>query len=99
MKIKPSVKAGATAIGMLVLILVFSIGVKSRLEPTKRENRALRLDGDGDYVKIPDSRSLNSTKAITCECWVKVQSLVDVDYDVNMFLNKEYQSQRKPSFF
>jgi len=91
MKIKTSGKAGFITTGVVAIILVFSIGVKSPSEPARDGNLVLRLDGDRDYVDIPNSPSLNPTKAITCECWVKIKSLVDVDYDVNMFLNKEHQ--------
>jgi len=34
-------------------------------------NRALGLDGLGDYVEVPDSDSLDVTTAITIEAWVK----------------------------
>ena len=32
---------------------------------------ALEFDGKDDYVKIPDSASLDITEAITIEVWIK----------------------------
>ena len=34
------------------------------------QNKALSLDGDGDYVQIPDSDVFNITDEITMEAWV-----------------------------
>ena len=50
-------------------------------------NGVLRLDGDADYVEVPDSHSLDLQAMMTVEMWVKVDSLVSNDVDI--FLNKE----------
>jgi len=38
---------------------------------TGKFGKALSLDGNNDYVSVPDSNSLNITDAITIEAWVK----------------------------
>ena len=40
-------------------------------------NKVLSLDGDGDYIEIPHSPSLNITGNITLECWVKVTEITN----------------------
>lgn len=49
-----------------VLILTFGISTSS----VWAINRALSLDGDGDYVEVPDSTSLHIENQITMEAWV-----------------------------
>ena len=51
------------------------------------QNKTLSLDGDGDYMEVSDSDSLDLVTAITAEMWVQVSSLVGGDVDI--FLNKE----------
>ena len=43
-------------IGLICPTIVFS------------QNKALSLDGDGDYVKVPHSKSLNLSDKVTLEC-------------------------------
>ena len=76
---------------MLVLlsclpVLVFT-GCASKMGKRIEGNRVLRLDGDADYVEVPDSNSLDLQAMMTVEMWVKVNSLVSVDVDI--LLNKE----------
>jgi len=59
----------------------------TRTESIWPVNRVLSLDGDGDYVEVPDSDSLDLVKALTVEMWVQVSSLIGGD--VKIFLNKE----------
>jgi len=39
------------------------------------QNQVLSLDGDGDYVKVKDSPSLNPSSALTIEAWIKPNDL------------------------
>ena len=50
-------------------------------------NGVLLLDGDADYVEVPDSQSLDLQAMVTVEMWAKVDSLVSADVDI--LLNKE----------
>jgi len=38
------------------------------------DEKALKLDGDGDFVEVPHSRSLDITGAVSIEAWVKCMS-------------------------
>jgi len=49
------------------------------------DNNALFLDGDGDYVEVFDSPSLDITDEITVEAWINPSSLQDT---TNRFLTK-----------
>ena len=54
-------------------------------------NRVLSLDGDGDYLQIPDSQSFHSfsfTNAITLEAWVKASSFYTSHGGVNTIIRK-----------
>ena len=44
--------------------------------------QALKFDGDGDYVEVPGSGSLNVTDAITIAAWVKHIEVADVSHKV-----------------
>ena len=54
-------------IGILgcLLLLTISLGISS----TWSVNKVLSLDGNGDYVEVPDSESLDITSEITVELW------------------------------
>jgi len=39
----------------------------------------LSLDGDGDYVQVPDSENLDITEQITLECWVLIRNFTSED--------------------
>ena len=58
-----------------------------RTESIGPVNRVLSLDGERDYVEVPDSASLDLAQALTVEMWVQVSSLRGGD--VKIFLNKE----------
>ena len=51
-------------IGLLLLLVVLDAG------SVWAQNKALSLDGDGDYVEIPHSKSLDITDKITMEAWI-----------------------------
>ena len=49
-----------------LLLLTISFGAPSALAA----NKVLSLDGDGDYVEVPDDDSLDMTNSVTIEAWV-----------------------------
>ncbi|MFP6718680.1 MAG: hypothetical protein VCF25_00190, partial [Candidatus Poribacteria bacterium] len=51
-------------ISLLLLLVVLASG------SVLAQNKALSLDGDGDYVQILDSESLNLRSTATIEAWV-----------------------------
>ena len=54
----------------LVILLTFIIALIT--PPTFAQNRVLSLDGDGDYVEVADSESLNAINSqVTMEAWIK----------------------------
>ena len=48
-------------IGLLLLLVVLAVG------SVWAQNKVLSLDGDGDYVQVPHSKSLDITNKITME--------------------------------
>ena len=44
------------------------------------QNKVLSLDGDGDYVEIQNSDSLNVKSTATIEAWVKADRLSNQDH-------------------
>ncbi|HIE28843.1 TPA: hypothetical protein EYP66_16330, partial [Candidatus Poribacteria bacterium] len=55
-------------LSICLLLLTISFGAPSALAV----NKALSLDGDGDYVSIPHSSSLDISGNITVEVWFKM---------------------------
>jgi len=51
---------------------------------------ALEFDGDGDYVTIPDSDSLDMADQITIACWFKTDKAMLVFDDRQALLGKHY---------
>ena len=49
-----------------LVLLTISLGAPSALAV----NKVLSLDGEGDYVEVPDSPSLDIEEQITLEAWV-----------------------------
>ena len=68
-------------ISMLLAISVIVPG-------TPAQNQVLSLDGDGDYVIVPDSPSLNPSSALTLEAWIKPHALT------GEFIAKDEDPQR-----
>ncbi len=68
-------------ISMLLAINVITPGALA-------QNQVLNLDGDGDYVIVPDSPSLNPSSALTLEAWIKPNDLT------GEFIAKDEGSQR-----
>ena len=52
----------------LIILLTFIIAFITM--PAFAVNRVLSLDGDGDYVQVPDADSLDLTANFTFEAWV-----------------------------
>ena len=57
------------------------------------DNNTLRLDGDGDYVEIPDSPSLDVTGNITLECWVNVN---EITHESGRLIVKTWAGDKNP---
>ena len=72
---------------MFCLLILGFTGCASKMEEHIVENGVLLLDGDADYVQVPDSQSLDLQAMMTVEMWAKVDSLVSRDVDI--LLNKE----------
>lgn len=76
---------------MLVLLFCLPVlgftGCAAKMGKHIEGNGVLRLDGDADYVEVPDSHSLDLQAMMTVEMWVKVDSLVSGSVDI--LLNKE----------
>jgi len=54
----------------IIIILAFITALITT--PSWAQNRVLSLDGDGDYVEIKDSESLNAINSqVTMEAWIK----------------------------
>ena len=70
-------------ISLLLLLVVLACG------SVWAQNKVLSLDGDGDYMEVADSDSLDLVTAITAEMWIQVSSLVNSCEDADIFLNKE----------
>ena len=51
-------------ISLLLLLVVLAVG------SVMAQNKALSLDGDGDYVEIPNSEVFDIIDEITMEAWV-----------------------------
>jgi len=59
-----------------ILIILLVLIITTITPPAFAVNRVLNLDGDGDYVEIADSESLNSINSqVTMEAWIKVTAL------------------------
>jgi len=55
-----------------VLIILLTLTTALITPPAFAVNRVLSLDGDGDYVEITDSESLNAINSqVTMEAWIK----------------------------
>ena len=72
---------------MSCLLISGFVGCAPKMEEHIVGNGVLHLDGDADYVEVPDSQSLDLQAMMTVEMWVKVNSLVSGDVDI--LLNKE----------
>ena len=74
-------EAGGTTVGDDILLLPLG------------DNNTLRLDGDGDYVEIPDSPSLDVTGNITLECWVNVN---EITHESGRLIVKTWAGDKNP---
>lgn len=72
---------------MFCLLVLGFTGCAPKMEEHIVGNGVLFLDGDADYVEVPDSQSLDLQAMVTVEMWAKVDSLVSGDVDI--LLNKE----------
>ena len=57
------------SVSLLILLMVLACG------SVWAQNKALSLDGDGDYVEIPNSKSLSVSQELTIEMWVYLHEL------------------------
>jgi len=56
----------------IILIILLTLIIALITTPAFAVNRVLSLDGDGDYVEITDSESLNAINSqVTMEAWIK----------------------------
>jgi len=69
-----------------ILIVLLAVITALIASPTLAVNRVLSLDGDGDYVEVPDADSLDLTDNFTFEAWVFLTVPAVVN---NMIFNKE----------
>ena len=72
---------------MFCLLILGIVGCAIKMGKHIEGNGVLRLDGDADYVEVPDSPSLDLQAMMTVEMWMKVDSLVSGSVDI--LLNKE----------
>ena len=56
-------------IGLLLLLVVLAAG------SVWAQNKVLSLDGDGDYVEIPNSEVFDITDQVTMEAWVVLNNI------------------------
>ena len=54
------------------------------------QNKVLSLDGDGDYVEILDSDSLNLKSTATIEAWFKIEKIDSTRWN-QILANDEYE--------
>ena len=60
----------------LIILLIFITALISL--PSSAVNRVLSLDGEGDYVEIADSESLNAINSqVTMEAWIKTTAFAN----------------------
>jgi len=57
--------------GIITLLIIFITFPAS----TYVGNKAITLDGDGDYILVPSSSSLTFSDGITIEAWVRIDTL------------------------